>query len=324
MTSILVTGAAGFIGSFTATALLNQGHTVIGVDNLNPYYNPLLKKARLARLENQPGFTFLDLNIADKDQLQAALEAYRFDRIIHLAAQAGVRYSLEAPFSYIDANVTGHLAMLELARTRDISHMVYASSSSVYGRNTKTPFHENDMTDQPASLYGATKKADELLASSYAHLYHLPLTGLRFFTVYGPWGRPDMAYWIFTEKMLAGEPIDIFNHGRMARDFTYVDDVVDGILGALLLPPTAQHAFHKVYNLGNDQPQPLMGMIGHLETSLGITADKRMLDMQKGDVEKTWADISRARDDFGYQPKISLQEGIERFVDWRQSLPTPF
>jgi len=324
MTHTLVTGAAGFIGFHVTKALLARGEHVIGVDNLNDYYTPALKQARLDQLLALDNFEFLPLDIANRDAAMCALSDKPIDQIVHLAAQAGVRYSLENPFSYTDANVTGHLCLLELARAKAVGHAVYASSSSVYGRNTKTPFAEDDVTERPASLYGATKKANEVMASSYAHLYHIPLTGLRFFTVYGPWGRPDMAYWIFTEKMLRGEPIEIFNHGKMARDFTYIDDITAGVLAALDHPPGADDEYHRVFNLGNDQPEPLMAMVTLLENKLGLTATKQMREMQKGDVQQTWADISKARKILSYSPEISLEEGLGRYVAWRQSLAQGF
>ena len=322
--TILLTGAAGFIGSYCARALLDRGEKIIGIDNLNDYYTPTLKHARLEQFERDSNFTFLNLDIADHDALMAAVKPHQPTRIIHLAAQAGVRYSLENPFAYAKSNLVGHLSMLEIGRHLEIEHLVYASSSSIYGANTKTPFSENDVTDQPVSLYGATKKSDELLSSSYARLYQLPLTGLRFFTVYGPWGRPDMAYWIFTEKMLRGDPIQVFNHGQMGRDFTYIDDIVDGVIAALDRPPADREVFHRVFNLGNDQPEQLMDMISILERELGIEAQKEMMGMQKGDVERTWADISKARDALGYAPKIGLAEGLARFVRWRKGLNQPF
>ncbi len=322
--TILVTGAAGFIGSHVVHALLARGETIIGVDNLNDYYTPALKHARLETLKKKSGFTFIEGDISGRDDFAIALNGLTINSIIHLAAQAGVRYSLEAPFSYTDANITGHLNLLEYARHNDIAHMVYASSSSIYGRNTKTPFTEEDKSDLPASLYGATKKANELMASSYAHLYQIPLTGLRFFTVYGPWGRPDMAYWMFTEKILKGEPINIFNHGKMGRDFTYIDDIVDGVIAAHDNPPGAPQSFHDVYNLGNDHPEELMTMVSHLETLINIEATKNMMPMQAGDVERTWADISKAKRQLGYSPKVSLQEGLSRYVDWRMALDSPF
>lgn len=322
--SILVTGAAGFIGSYVSRALLARGETVIGVDNLNPYYPASLKTARLEPLNAEAAFTFQKLDIADYVALSAAVKDAGVTAIVHLAAQAGVRHSIEAPFDYGRANLTGHLNILELARALRVKHLVYASSSSVYGANKEVPFSETHRTDAPASLYGATKKADELMSESYARLYGLPQTGLRFFTVYGPWGRPDMAYWIFTEKMLKGEPIQIFNHGEMGRDFTFIDDIVDGTLAALDHAPDKAHGFHRVYNLGNDRPESLMTLVQLLEEALGVTAEKEMLGMQDGDVERTWADISRARKDLGYQPKVTLSEGIAQFTAWRRSLPNGF
>ncbi|MEM8988430.1 MAG: SDR family NAD(P)-dependent oxidoreductase [Pseudomonadota bacterium] len=314
--AVLVTGAAGFIGFHTSKALLDKGQEVVGVDNLNDYYPPKLKRDRLAQLTNREGFRFIEADIADHDALTAALENAEIEHIVHLAAQAGVRYSIENPFAYVRSNLMGHVCILELARALKPRHTVYASSSSVYGANEKTPFSETDMTDAPVSLYGATKKSDELLSASYAKLYKTPLTGLRFFTVYGPWGRPDMAYWLFTKAILAGEPIRVFNHGKMARDFTYIDDIVDGVLAALAKPPTDPETPHKVYNLGNNTPEPLGKLIGTLENALGREAEKRMEPMQKGDVERTWADLARSGPDLGFQPKIKLEDGLQRFVDW--------
>ena len=322
--TILVTGAAGFIGSYVAHALLDRGDDVVGVDNLNDYYPVSLKRARLQRLHSRDGFTFFEGDIADYDKLTTQLSGVKLTKIVHLAAQAGVRYSLQNPFAYDRSNLTGHLSILELARARETEHLVYASSSSIYGANTDVPFCENHMTDNPVSLYGATKKANELMSSSYARLYHIPQTGLRFFTVYGPWGRPDMAYWMFTEKMLAGAPIQIFNHGKMGRDFTYIDDIVAGVLGALERTPGADANYHSVYNLGNDRPEELMTMIELLEAELGIEAKKEFMGMQAGDVERTWADISKARTDLGYDPKTSLADGLAKYVAWRKTLDAPF
>ncbi len=322
--TILVTGAAGFIGSYVAHALLARGDSVIGIDNLNNYYAPSLKQARLAELTGKDGFTFHQCDIADYDAITKIAHGAGITKIVHLAAQAGVRYSIENPFAYGRSNLTGHLSILELARQLNVEHMVYASSSSVYGANTEIPFSETQMTDKPVSLYGATKKSDELLSTSYARLYGFPLTGLRFFTVYGPCGRPDMAYWIFTEKMLKGETIKVFNHGDMGRDFTYIDDIVDGVLAALDHPPSSKHAFHRVYNLGNDQPERLMTLIELLEKELRLKANQELMGMQEGDVKHTWANITRARDELGYNPKISLADGIARFVKWRKALPRAF
>ena len=322
--TILVTGVAGFIGSYVAQALLARGDTVIGIDNLNDYYARSLKQARLAPLTGKPGFVFHQTDIADYDIITRIAHDTGVTKIVHLAAQAGVRYSIENPFAYGRSNLMGHLSILELARHLNVEHMVYASSSSVYGANTEIPFSETHMTDQPVSLYGATKKSGELLSTSYARLYGFPLTGLRFFTVYGPSGRPDMAYWIFTEKMLKGEPIEVFNHGDMGRDFTYIDDIANGVLAALDRPPSSNHAFHRVYNLGNDRPERLMTLIELLEKELGVTANKNMVGMQEGDVQRTWADITRARDELGYNPRISLADGIARFVKWRKALSQAF
>lgn len=319
---ILVTGAAGFIGAATATALLERGDEVVGIDNINDYYSRALKRARLSGLTPRKGFSFHQLDIADYAALSAAAVG-RFDAIIHLAAQAGVRYSIENPFAYARSNLDGHLSLLELGRRLGVPHLVYASSSSVYGANSKTPFAEDDRTDAPVSFYGATKKANEIMSASYARLYGLPLTGLRFFTVYGPWGRPDMAYLVFAEKMLKGEQIEIFNEGRMGRDFTYIDDIVEGVLVAAERPPAAGDAFHRVFNLGNDRPEELMTLVALLEKELGVEAKKVFKGMQKGDVERTWADISKARRELGYDPKTSLADGIARTIAWRRSLAAP-
>lgn len=319
---VLLTGAAGFIGAATATALLDRGDDVVGLDNVNDYYPTPLKRARLERLLPRKGFAFHEIDIADYDAVSNAA-AGRFDLIIHLAAQAGVRYSIENPFAYARSNLLGHLSLLELGRNLKVPHLVYASSSSVYGANTKTPFSEDDRVDAPVSFYGATKKSNEVMSASYARLYSLPLTGLRFFTVYGPWGRPDMAYLIFTEKMLKGEPIEIFNEGRMGRDFTYVDDIVAGVLAAAAKPPDGKDAFHRVFNLGNDRPEELLTLVSLLEKELGVEAKKVFKGMQKGDVERTWADITRAKTILGYQPKTSLAEGIARTIAWRRGLNRP-
>ncbi len=322
--SILITGAAGFIGSYVAHALLARGERVIGIDNLNNYYPVALKEARLERLKAKSAFTFHQIDIADFESLKDTVHNADVTAIVHLAAQAGVRYSIEAPFAYGHANLMGHLSVMELARTLRVNHLVYASSSSIYGANKEIPFSESHKTDAPQSLYGATKKADELMSASYASLYDLPQTGLRYFTVYGPWGRPDMAYWIFTEKMLKGEPIQIFNHGKMGRDFTFIDDIVSGTLAALDRPPGKKEGFHQVYNLGNDRPEKLMTLVEILEKELRITATKEMQGMQDGDVEQTWADITRARKELGYAPKVTLAEGLARFVEWRRALSASF
>ena len=319
---VLVTGAAGFIGAATSAALLSRGDEVVGVDNVNDYYPPPLKRARLERLTPRRNFSFHEIDIADHAAL-ARVGDGGFDLIIHLAAQAGVRYSIENPFAYSRSNLEGHLSVMELGRRLEIPHLVYASSSSVYGANTKVPFSEDDRVDSPVSFYGATKKANEAMSSSYARLYSTPMTGLRFFTVYGPWGRPDMAYLIFAEKMLKGEPIEIFNQGRMGRDFTYIDDIVDGVLAAAARPPGPADAFHRVFNLGNDRPEELMTLVSLLEKELGIEAIKVFKGMQKGDVERTWADISKARALLGYAPKVTLAEGIARTIAWRRGLNAP-
>lgn len=318
----LVTGAAGFIGAATSAALLDRGDEVVGVDNVNDYYPPALKRARLARLAGRAGFSFHEIDIADYAALTAAASG-KFDAIIHLAAQAGVRYSIENPFAYARSNLDGHLCVLETARRLGVAHLVYASSSSVYGANLKTPFSEDDRADAPVSFYGATKKANEAMSSSYARLYSIPTTGLRFFTVYGPWGRPDMAYLIFSEKMLKGEPIEIFNSGKMGRDFTYIDDIVAGVLAAAAAPPGPSDAFHRLFNLGNDRPEELMTLVSLIEKELGVEAKKTFTGMQKGDVERTWADIAKARALLGFDPKTSLQDGIAQTMAWRKSLSAP-
>lgn len=317
-----LTGAAGFIGAATAAALLDRGDEVVGVDNVNDYYPPALKRARLERLTPRRGFTFHEIDIADMSAVERSADG-PFDVIIHLAAQAGVRYSIENPFAYARSNLVGHLSLMELGRRLRIPHLVYASSSSVYGANIKTPFSEEDRVDAPVSFYGATKKSNEMMSASYARLYAMPMTGLRFFTVYGPWGRPDMAYLIFAEKMLKGEPIEIFNEGRMGRDFTYIDDIVAGVLAAAAKPPGTPEAFHRVFNLGNDRPEELMTLVALLEKELQIEAKKVFKGMQKGDVERTWADITRARTVLGYEPRTSLAEGIKKTIAWRRGLNTP-
>jgi len=322
--SIFVTGAAGFIGAHVARALLARGEEVIGVDNLNDYYTPALKRARLDWIGGQKGFSFHEIDIAEHDALREALEREKITSIIHLAAQAGVRYSLIDPFAYTHSNVSGHLSILELARRLSVSHLVYASSSSVYGANKDIPFKEEHRCDHPVSLYGATKRASELMSHSYARLYQTPLTGLRFFTVYGPWGRPDMAYWIFAEKIMKGAPIEVFNRGKMSRDFTYIDDIVDGVIAAHDAPPGEAQEFHRIYNLGNDRPEKLTSLIERLEKALGARAEKELLGMQAGDVERTWADISRARADLGFAPTVSLAEGLSRFVAWTREHPEAF
>ena len=293
---------------------------MIGVDNLNDYYDPALKRARLARLIPSNGFSFHQLDIAEGGLLEAALGGQGITRVVHLAAQAGVRYSLENPRAYARANLSGHLEILEFCRSQpDFEHLVFASSSSVYGGNTKVPFSETDPVDRPVSLYAATKKADELMSYTYAHLYGIPQTGLRFFTVYGPWGRPDMAAWLFTKAILEGKPIRVFNRGEMWRDFTYIDDIVAGVAAVLDRPPAGEGAPHRVYNIGNNNPVKLAEFIGVLERVIGIEAKRQFEPMQPGDVERTFADIDALERDFGFRPKTSIEEGLRKFVDWYRS-----
>jgi UDP-glucuronate 4-epimerase len=323
---VLVTGVAGFIGQALAARLLARGDVVVGIDSLNDYYQVSLKEDRLQVLREAGGnrFAFHRLDFADLGLLNAALEEIEFDAIVHLGAQAGVRYSIENPHAYVSANLVGHLNLLELARARAVAHMVYASSSSVYGGNTKLPFAVEDRVDHPLSLYAATKKADELMSETYAHLFRLPLTGLRFFTVYGPWGRPDMMLWNFTRRILAGEPIPVFNHGEMWRDFTYIDDIIAGVLAALDNPPADDGAPkaggsvkpHRLYNIGNNKSEHLMRVVGVLEEALGRKAELELLPMQAGDVERTYADISAIAADLGYAPTTSIEVGVPKFVEW--------
>ncbi|MCB9965420.1 MAG: GDP-mannose 4,6-dehydratase [Rhodospirillales bacterium] len=324
---ILLTGAAGFIGFHTIQALLAQGEAVIGVDCLNTYYDPALKQARLAQLQGRNGFTFYQIDISDEASMRELLIRHpEIDRIIHLAAQAGVRYSIENPMAYTVSNLDGQMVMLELARSLQeagkLKHFVYASSSSVYGGNTKMPFSVTDPVEQPVSLYAATKRSGELLTQSYAHLYRIPATGLRFFTVYGPWGRPDMAYYSFTKAVFEGQPIKVFNHGDMRRDFTWIDDIVDGILGALKDIPTENAPYvigrapHRLFNLGNNRSENLLDFIGEIEKSTGKTAEKVFCDMMPGDVKETYADIDASKEVFGYEPKTPISEGIPKFVRW--------
>jgi UDP-glucuronate 4-epimerase len=315
--SILLTGVAGFIGFHVAKALLARGDRVLGVDNLNDYYDVSLKEARLAQLYALPNFDFVRLDVADREGVLGLVERHRDLRgVIHLAAQAGVRYSLENPFVYIEANVMGTLVMLEAARRIDrLTAITYASSSSVYGANRKQPFSVEDRVDQPVSLYAATKRSCELVAYTYSHLYGLPATGLRFFTVYGPWGRPDMAAYLFTRAILAGEPIKVFNEGRMARDFTYIDDIVAGTIAAHDRAPAGQVP-HRVYNLGNHRPEKLLDFIAVLERALGCAATKVLLPLQPGDVPESFADIEASRRDLAFEPKTTIEEGLARFVEW--------
>jgi UDP-glucuronate 4-epimerase len=318
--SILVTGAAGFIGFHVARALLRRGDRVIGVDNLNDYYDVRLKMARLAQLEGMPGFAFARLDIADREAVFALVGQHEgLSGVIHLAAQAGVRHSLVDPFAYVESNVMGTLVLLEAARRFERPvHFTYASSSSVYGANEKQPFGIADRVDRPVSLYAATKRSTELIVASYSRLYRLPATGLRFFTVYGPWGRPDMAAYLFTRAILAGEPIRVFNHGQMARDFTYIDDVVAGTIAAYDHPPPADGVEppHRLYNLGNHRPERLLDFIAVIERLLGHTAQKELLPMQPGDVAESFADIEASRRDLGFEPSTGIEDGLTRFVDW--------
>jgi UDP-glucuronate 4-epimerase len=323
---VLVTGAAGFIGAAFTEALLARGDRVIGIDNLNDYYQVALKEARRDRLARLGGnrFDFRRLDFSDVAALGRELAGVELDAIVHLGAQAGVRHSLDNPHAYASANLVGHLNMLELARHRGVPHMLYASSSSVYGGNAKLPFAVEDRADHPVSLYAATKRADELMSEAYAHLYRIPLTGLRFFTVYGPWGRPDMALWKFTDAILAGRAIQVFNHGDMYRDFTYIDDIVAGMLACLDNPPADDGAPkaggsekpHALYNIGNNRSEHLMKVIGLLEDACGRKAELEMLPMQPGDVHKTYADIEAIRRDLGYAPTTPIEVGVPRFVQW--------
>ena len=318
--TVVVTGAAGFIGSHVSKALLARGERVLGLDDLNPYYDPALKQARKAELEALESFAFEQLNIADREAVGAAFARDpEIDRVIHLAAQAGVRHSLTDPYSYVQSNVMGQVVIMEACRKlARFSHLVYASSSSVYGGNRDLPFSIEDRVDQPVSLYAASKRSAELSAACYAHLFDLPMTGLRFFTVYGPWGRPDMSAYIFTKAILEGQAIEVFNHGDMKRDFTYVDDIVAGVIAALDRPPTAANGArpHKLYNLGNHRSEDLMRFIGVIEEACGREAEKVFKEMQPGDVKETYADIEAARRDLDFEPRVSIDEGIPRFVAW--------
>lgn len=325
----LVTGAAGFIGFHVCQNLLSQGHQVVGIDNLNDYYAVSLKRDRLNILLSALGFHFEQLDLSDHNGIASIFSKEKFQRVIHLAAQAGVRYSLENPFAYADSNLAGHLAILEGCRHNGVKHLVYASSSSVYGMNGKMPFATQDAVDHPVSLYAASKKANELMAHTYSHLYGIPTTGLRFFTVYGPWGRPDMALFKFTKAMLAGQPIDVYNNGQLSRDFTYIDDIVEGILRIADVVPVANPDWHsasgspadssapyRIFNIGNGSPVKLMDFIDALEKALGIEAIKNMLPMQAGDVYATWADTEDFFKATGYRPVISVEKGVQAFVEW--------
>jgi UDP-glucuronate 4-epimerase len=327
--TILVTGAAGFIGFHAARALLARGDTVIGVDNLNDYYDVALKNARLGELQPNKAFKFVKADLKDRDAIEKLFAEHTPQRVLHLAAQAGVRYSLTHPHQYVDANVVGFLNILEGCRHHTVKHLLFASSSSVYGANTKMPYRVHDNVDHPLSLYAATKKANELMAHTYAHLYGLPVTGLRYFTVYGPWGRPDMAPFIFTRKIIAGEPIDVFNQGNHKRDFTYIDDVIEGTVRALDQIPSADpnwsgdrpdpatsSAPYRLYNIGNHTPVALLDFIATIEQTVGKPAKKNMLPMQPGDVPSTYADVTELKAVTGFEPKTPLKEGIKRFVAW--------
>jgi UDP-glucuronate 4-epimerase len=319
--TILVTGAAGFIGFHAARQLLAEGREVVGLDNLNSYYDPALKQARLNILRADPRFSFVQIDLADRASISELFAKNRFARVLHLAAQAGVRYSIDHPHAYADANLEGFVNVLEGCRHHGCGHLVYASSSSVYGANAKLPFSVDDRTDHPVSLYAATKKANEMMAHSYSHLYRLPSTGLRFFTVYGPWGRPDMAIFLFTRAIMEGTPIPLFNHGKMQRDFTYVDDVAHGILRLIDHVPESTEgeggsAPARIYNIGNNRPEDLMHVVAVLEKELGRTAVKQMLPMQPGDVLATYADIDDLTRDVGFRPQTSIEDGIRAFVAW--------
>ncbi|MDA9519330.1 UDP-glucuronate 5-epimerase [Bradyrhizobium sp. CCBAU 11434] len=318
--AILVTGAAGFIGFHVARQLLAEGRPVVGLDNLNTYYDPALKQARLALLRSEPGFSFVQADLADREAMAALFARHRFAKVVHLAAQAGVRYSIDQPHSYVDSNLQGFLNVLEGCRINGCRHLVYASSSSVYGANTKLPFSAQDRTDHPVSFYAATKKANEVMAQSYSHLYRLPVTALRFFTIYGPWGRPDMAMFLFVNAIMAGKPIRLFNHGRMRRDFTYIDDVTRVVSKLIdLVPvdnPAAANAPSRVYNVGNHHPEELMHVVGLLERELGRTAIKELLPMQPGDVVETFADVEDLMRDTGFAPSTPIERGVHNFVTW--------
>ncbi len=332
MAKILITGVAGFIGFYVAKNLLNRGVNIIGIDNLNDYYDVALKEARLSQLKKLDNFQFEQLDLSDRPGMADLFARHQPDKVVHLAAQAGVRHSLTNPHAYVDSNLVGFVNILEGCRHNQVKHLVFASSSSVYGANTKMPFSVNDNVDHPVSLYAATKKANELMAHTYSHLYGLPTTGLRFFTVYGPWGRPDMAYFLFTKAILEGQPIKVFNQGKMRRDFTYIDDIVEGIIRVLdrIPQPNPAHDFdsgsagisaapYKIYNIGNHQPVELLRFIEVLEDCLGVKAQKQMMPMQPGDIPATYADIEDLCKDVGFKPSTPIEVGIRRFVDWYRS-----
>lgn len=319
---ILLTGTAGFIGAATAQRLLARGDTVVGLDNLNDYYDPALKHSRLELLRPHTNFQFIKLDVADRTGMAQLFSDEGFDRVIHLAAQAGVRYSLQNPNAYVDSNLVGFVNVLEGCRHHAIEHLVYASSSSVYGGNTKMPFSETDPVDHPVSLYAATKKANELMAHTYSHLFNVPTTGLRFFTVYGPWYRPDMALFLFTKAILEGKPIKVFNHGDMRRDFTYIDDIVEGVIRVLdktATPAEGSAAPYRIFNIGNNQPVQLLDFIGCLESTLGMKAQKELLPMQDGDVPATFADTQALNDWVGFAPATPIEHGVRQFTDWYRS-----
>jgi UDP-glucuronate 4-epimerase len=315
--SILVTGAAGFIGFHVARRLLAEGRSVVGLDNLNSYYDPALKEARLDILRREQNFAFEQIDLADRASMQRLFARHRFARVVHLAAQAGVRYSIDQPHAYVDANLEGFVNVLEGCRHHGCGHLIYASSSSVYGANTKMPFSVEDRTDHPISLYAATKKANELIAHSYSHLYRLPVTGLRFFTIYGPWGRPDMAIYLFTKAIVEGTPIRLFNHGKMRRDFTFIEDATRGVLELVnRVPPDGAGAPARIYNVGNNNPEELTHVVAILERELGRPAVKEMLPMQPGDVTETFADVAELMRDTGFRPQTSIEDGLRDFVAW--------
>jgi UDP-glucuronate 4-epimerase len=326
---VLVTGAAGFIGFHLSSLLLSKGHEVIGIDNMNDYYDVALKEGRLALLKDKENFTFYKMDLKDKEAIDNLFKEYKFDYVINLAAQAGVRYSITNPSAYVDSNLIGFVNILEACRNHPVKHLLYASSSSVYGGNKVAPFSTNHNVDHPVSLYAATKKANELMAHTYSHLYNIPTTGLRFFTVYGPWGRPDMAYFLFTDAILSGRPIKVFNHGKMERDFTYVDDIVEGIYKLLPLVPkgnsewdeakdtlSSSFAPYKIYNIGNNKPVQLEKFISVLEHKLDKKAEKLYMEMQPGDVLRTYADVSDLEKDINFKPSTTIEEGLGKFVDW--------